>query len=376
MGIKGFSQIFKAVKTVKIKDLKGKTLAIDAFYELYRASLGGSSVSLLTDKYGKPTMHINVILAIVIDLQKNNVGQYWVFDHESDDNSEFHNPAKVKELIKRKAKKEEARKKLEELNQEVLFSDDEEDTDATSDKNSSEKQKISLEKQKNSFEKQKNSLEKQNFTVSKEIINDIKLIFNFLHIRYIDSPASFEAEHTCAIMNKNGHCDGVYSGDTDPIPFGALVQYRKNRDKNIYMYTREDILNQIMEANESFKPTKSLKVKGQTHINKPCTKIANLEDIQKICAMAGWDNHEKTPGIGPKTILKKYHNVELTDEQKKVVKEFKKEYIGDLEVNNLDSEPFVGCDFKGLLDWLSNERSFARSRIINQLKKVTDVKLE
>ena len=79
MGIKDFSKIFTYTREVKFADLKNKKIAIDAMTEIWRASLG--AMNKLTDANGNPTIHINVILAIILDLQKNNIKQIWVLKH-------------------------------------------------------------------------------------------------------------------------------------------------------------------------------------------------------------------------------------------------------------------------------------------------------
>ena len=93
MGIKDFSGTFKHTRTITWRDFKGKTVAIDAMTELYRASLGAKSVKLLTDREGNPTLHLTVILANIIAAQAAGVKLLWCFDHDakSVDNAVHHN---------------------------------------------------------------------------------------------------------------------------------------------------------------------------------------------------------------------------------------------------------------------------------------------
>lgn len=102
MGIKDFSKTFEAVRVVKWKDLKNKTVAIDAMTEIYRAALGAQSTHTLTDRDGNPTIHLSVLLANIVEMQSNGIKQIWVFDHdaEADANASFHNPNKINELEK------------------------------------------------------------------------------------------------------------------------------------------------------------------------------------------------------------------------------------------------------------------------------------
>ena len=382
MGIKDFSKIFSAVKTVKIKDLAGQTIAIDAMTEIYRSALGAKTVSTLTDKYGKPTLHISVILANVIEMQRQGVNQIWVFDHDqdADANAEFHNVAKIEELAKRKKRRDEAQEKLEDLENKTAVHTT--GTTVTTSATTTSTILVQIapivpidpiapidiqeelmddldanlvlvdDEPSKSTDDQKAQLEKQIFSASKEMINDIKLIFNWLSIRYIEAPAGYEGEQIASYLSATDQCDAVYSGDTDPIPFGAKVHYRKNtRDKKIYLYTREDVLNQLKEANDNY-PTPTIK------------------DLRKLCAAAGSDFAPKTPRIGPKTILQKLHTIKLTKQQQTAVKTFEQEPTEDIVVCNMDKKPF-SADPAPLIDWLVNERSFTRSRVVTQLGKLT-----
>lgn len=359
MGIKDFSKTFSAVREVKTKDLAGKKLAIDAMTEIYRAALGAKSVNLLTDASGKPTLHISVILSNIIELQHQGIDQIWVFDYERDSSSnDFHNPAKLLELEKRRKRKDEAKKRLDEFGNDldkvdVLFSDSDsenQDQDTKQDQDSDQDQDLKQE-QKN----KKNALEKQMFTATKEMINDIKLILNALNIKYITAPSGFEGEAIAAYLSATDKVDGVYSGDTDPIPFGAKILWRRNpRDKKIYEYTIDDILDQI-------------KTKNAAYTN------PNLDDVRKACIALGWDSNEKTKGIGAKTVLKKLDAIELSEAQQKVLEHFEQIPSNDsIIINNLDKKPFEDCQVKALLEWLTTEKSFTRSRILGWFNKVMD----
>jgi len=391
MGIKNFSKAFRATRVVKYKDLKGKTLAIDAMTELYRAALGAKSVSALTDAFGNPTMHINVILSIVIELHKNNVNQIWVFDHNQDPNADFHNPMKLGELAKRRKRKEVALDQIKSITDvkdtDPLFSDDDEpdqdqvvelaqhttviavDIQPAIAKSSVEKNlvaKSSVEKSpvakspvaKSPSTKNKlNSLEKQTFSVSNDMINDIKLMLTYLNIKFIEAPAGFEGEAIASYLTRIDMADAVFSGDTDPIAYGARVLYRRNpRDKQIYEYTNEDILNQIAENSDIIEVT--------------------IDDLLTAAMALGTDACDKTPGIGPATVLKKLSTIKLTDKQKNAMKEFTKIPSKDsIKIVSSDKKAFEDANIDDLVDWLVNTKSFSRTRITTLLSKATSVKL-
>ena len=97
----------------------------------------------------------------------------------------------------------------------------------------------------------------------------------------------------------------------------------------------------------------------------------NQGDLQKIGIILGSDHSPKTPGIGPKTVLRKFRNIELTDEQKRALEVFKKPIdISDIKFNNYDdSETQDSAKINKLLDWLET-KNFSRMRIKTQILKV------
>ena len=332
MGIKNFSQTFEHDKLIKIKEMKGLTIAIDAMTEIYRASLGAKYVNTLTDDEGKPTLYLSVILLNIFEFYKSGVNQIWVFDYDQKHDESFHNPDKIDELLKRKKKKDEAMEKIKKIREEVLFSDSEEENEEekkTADINSLGKKTIDI-----------NSLEKQIFSVNHEIIEELKLMLNCLNIQWVESPRGFEGEAVATYLNITGKANAVYSGDTDPIAMGAKVLFRKNtRDKQIYVYTQNSILKQIRDKNEN--------------IEDP-----SIKDIRKIAMILGTDWCEKTPRIGAKTVIKKLHNIDLTKKQKEKMHNFEKLPNEEIQINNSDKIPFVNCNIEGLILWLVKNKKF------------------
>ena len=379
MGIQFFSKVFRPYNTIKLKELSGRTIAIDAMTEIYRAALGSKSVGMLTDKDGNNTMHINVIMANIIEMQKLGIKTIWVFDHvNSTEEKQHHNPDKANELLKRKQRKDDAKEKLLEIKnqeaqrvlekppldtkskdqkykntnasstEEILLDDDLPNIPSPI----SDKKEIELldeEDKPKSTKDKKDQLEKQTFTVDKALIDDVKLILNCFSIKYIESPAGFEAEQIASHLTMKGECDGVYSGDTDPIAFGAKFHFRKStKDKVIYCYSQEDILKQISQETKT---------------------SSSLNDIQKICVILGCDFAKKTPKIGPKTVIAKYKNVSLTDEQKKAMVVFNKD-IPSFEIINKDKIAFQDHEASRLYSWLVEDKSFNPLRVKKWLDKI------
>jgi hypothetical protein len=183
MGIKSFSKIFAYSKKIKLAQLKNCTLVIDGFIQAYQSALGMSNVRGLTDASGNPTIHINVILSRVLKFKLMGITQLWIFDYDDneDASADFHNPAKLIELEKRKKRKEVAQKKIKELNKkkkelekkelekkEDLFSDSDDDTPET----------------KESIDSKILKQEKASFSMSRNIINAL-IFLGQMHLKVL-----------------------------------------------------------------------------------------------------------------------------------------------------------------------------------------------
>jgi hypothetical protein len=399
MGIKDFSKTFNPNKVIMFKDIKNTRIAFDIMSELWRAALGTKNIKTLTDKYGKSTVHISVMLANILQLAKNKVEIIGCFDYNKKADETYHNPIKYDEIRKRQTAKNKAKKLLEE---DELISDNEEEnniiteddektnkdrnnsndnnsnynndndnntdntdntdnnntynTDNNNDNNKNsnisnnndndnEEKKEKKKKIKLSQDK-KDMLEKQAFSVNSDMINDIKFLFDCFNIKYLEAPKSFEGEYMCSYLEKNKYVDGCFSNDTDLIAFGCKNFYRRNpRDKKIYIYSQENILEQIGED-------------------------ANINDIRKIAVILGCDFCDKTKKIGPKTVINKYKSIELTEQQKKAYNYYSRELDDNIEIINSNKHQFVNCNKDILIEWLVNEKSFNRTRITKQLEKI------
>ena len=340
MGIHDFTKCFKATRIVKIKDFAGTTVAVDALGEIWRAALGAKSVTVLTDASGKPTLHITVILAMLAEFKKHNISQIWVFDHSG----RSHNLNKLHEQATRQASRQHAVKQLKQLTDfaadnipvfDIAISDSQEPHNLASE-SSDEPVKLNTDK--------KNALEKRAFSVSSEMIDDVILILNALNIPWLEAPAGFEAEAICSQLNVKGLVSWVYSGDTDPAAFGALVLVRRNaKDKLYYEYTKADICEQI---------------------NKVTDKPATIEDIRKIAVVLGCDFCARTPNIGPATVKKKYLTVTLTPQQSTALAHYSAPVSQDIIDHATELLAKPGKALTDLLiTWLVEQKNFNQTRL-------------
>lgn len=367
MGVKDFTKLFESSGEFKYPDFKNKNVAIDASVEIYRAALGMKKIETLTDAYGKPTGHINVILLNILKLKANNANQYWIFDYNSSkDEDKNHNPLKQLELQKRKVKRDTAKEKIKELQKDLksleikedkkakgkskedeLFTDE---SDVEEVEKEESKPKLSKETCQASIDKQ----EKAAFTIKSFHFEDVKFMLDMLDIPYLDCPAGFDAEQIAAFATKTNifdkKMDFVFTPDADALVFGATKLIKRDiRKKKLFKYD----LNEILTENE-----------------------LSQDDFIKVCLMLGTDFAPKSPKIGPKTVLKKYKDTELSEDQLKAMNcNFKRVLTAQeldevrKSVQNTNGSFTDPEKYTKLLDWLELVKNFNRERIEKQFKK-------
>lgn len=353
MGIKGFTQIFGKGKVVKLKDFKGKTIAVDALAEIQRAIRGMSSVRGLTDANGNPTLHIMVILSNIIEMKKNDITPIWVFDYYKD--GEF-NQEKMLEHAKReeariKAREEKAR--LEKELQEHLTKQEKAKLEFEKLKNKKKiisnikkesKEKENKEKE-NELKSQIEKQEKRSFNLSSMYVNDVKLILNMFNITWIMAPKGCEAEKLCAILCKTKKVDNVLSIDSDTLAFGSPVLIRRNpRERTLNLYELDKILKE---------------------------KDITFDQFIDVCITMGTDFNEKVKGIGAKTVIKKIKDgkVAFDEKQKNARKIFTRDICPDLEFVNQGVENYSDKDkIKKLIHWLIYEKGFSDDKLQKKFK--------
>jgi 5'-3' exonuclease len=332
MGIKDFSKVFQYQNEIKYKDLKNKTVAVDAMYQLHRTAHPFKTIStaVLTAPDGTSTNHINGLLALIFNLKKANAKQIWIFDNPG----ENHNSLKIIENERRRSCKQVAQKKLELLDEPKLFSDDDSEITPTD--------TISLKLIANKYQR-------ASFSLETYMIIDLKYILDCFNISWIEAPIGYEAEQLAAyitINELNGvKADAVLTPDPDCLLFGAKCMIKNDKQK-LYKYELSTLLK---DAN------------------------INQNDLVKIGIILGCDFAEKTSGIGPKSVIKKFNNVELTDKQKSAYEYFKKPIcpnsLKQLKWNSFDNIPFTNQEkINELFEWIIQIKGFNRSRTETRFK--------
>lgn len=371
MGVKDFTKVFDSNGEFHYKDFKNKTVVIDASVEIYRAALGMKMSETLSDAFGVPTAHINIILlGVILKLKASGADQYWVFDYHDNQIQECHNPLKQLEIQKRKDKRSAAKEKIHALKLELdkltddninkenadddLFTDDEDDILI---KDQIEKLQLNKQTDQYKIDKCKADIDKQekvSFSMKHFYIEDVKFMLNMLDIPWVECPPGYEAEQICAFATNinifDRRIDYVLTPDADCLLFGAKQLIKRDiRKKKLFRYDRMDILDKYELTRENF---------------------------IKIGLILGTDFASKTPRIGPKTVLKKYKDVQLSDEQATAYKLFTKKLSEDelsstkQSIVNAGKLPFTDKKkYTQLLDWLELVKNFNRARIVKQFTK-------
>lgn len=175
-------------KEIKLEDLKGKIIAVDAFNTLYQflANIRQPDGTPLMDSKGRITSHLSGLFYRTTNLMTKGLKLVYVFDGK---------PHKLKSetVSERIAKKEEAREKYEEA-------------------------------KKKGKEEEMFKWAKQALKLSDEIIIESKELLRTLGLPIVQ--ASSEGEAQCALLVRKGDAFAVASQDYDSLLFGAprLVQ--------------------------------------------------------------------------------------------------------------------------------------------------------
>jgi hypothetical protein len=348
MGIKSFTQVFEPRSEFNYKDFNRKNVVIDASIEIYRCALGMKLSKALTDSYGNPTIHINsILLGVILKLKANGANQYWVFDYNSKDKKEdFHNPLKQLELQKRREKRIKANEKIAKLKKSLFKSDEDLFSESDNDEDDIEKafrKQLTIDAQ-NDIDKQ----EKVAFVMKRFYTEDVIFMLNMLDIPWIECPPGYDAEQIAAFSTNNKDIFGVkmdyvLTSDADALMFGAKKLIKKDiRKKKLFEYD----LNEILK-----------------------TYKLSQDDFIKIGLILGTDFAKKSPGIGPKTVLKKFKDIVLAEDQLAAMNNNFKRVLSDTElkniiVNNYNMKSFTDKKkYVLLLDWIELVKNFKRSRI-------------
>ena len=315
---------------VKLEDLGGKSIAIDAYNTLYQflAIIRQPDGTPLKDSTGKVTSHLSGLLYRTSNLVELGIKPIYVFDGT---------PPALKEVeIRRRAKvKQEAQVHYERALQEGKIQEARMYAQATS--------------------RLKDYMEE-----------DSKKLLDLMGIPWVQAPSEGEAQ--AAHMTKRGHADYCASQDYDSLLFGApkLVRNvtisgrRRLPSKNITI----EVVPEIVELDQVLKEC------GITY-----------EQLVDVGILIGTDfNPDGIEGLGPKTALKliKEHatlenalpylkNAEFPAEPQRIREIFLNPKVTD-DYRVEWKEP----DVEGVVNFICRERDFSEDRVRKAMERMQE----
>lgn len=316
--------------TVSLEDLKGKSIAIDAYNVLYQflAIIRQPDGTPLKDRAGRITSHLSGLLYRTSNLVERGIKVIYVFDGK---------PPVLKEVeIKRRMRaKEEALVKYERALQKGDLEEARIYAQATS-------------------------------RLKDYMTEDAKRLLTLMGVPWVQAPSEGEAQ--AAHLAKRGDSNFCASQDYDSLLFGAphlarnvaITGRRKLPRKKVYI----QVLPEIVELDHV------LTELGITH-----------EQLVDIGILVGTDfNPDGVRGVGPKTavkLIKQHGSLEkllptLKEAEFPVApQQIRKIFLHPRVTNNYKIE-WKAPDVEGVVDFLCHQRDFSEERVQNALKKMTE----
>ena len=314
MGVK-FKDIVSP-EEISLKDLEGRTVAIDAYNTIYQflSGIRQRDGSPLMDQNGNVTSHLSGILYRTASIVDKGIKPIYVFDGDS---SEY----KAKTIEQRRAIKEEAMEKWEE---------------AKAAGNIEEARKFAI----------------RTSRMSPYTLESSKKLLDYMGIPYVQAEGEGEAQG--AYMVEQGDAWAVASQDYDCLLFGAPRIVRNltlsGGLSNLEYLELEKVLNEI---------------------------DLTREQLIDVALMVGTDFNEGIHGIGAKTGLKLIRNNTLEDilVQKGITEvEVEPDELRDIflkhDVNTDYEIKFKSAKKDKLVEFMCEEHGFSESRVLNVTEKL------
>ncbi len=314
--------------TVRLKDLSGKSIAIDAYNALYQflAIIRQPDGTPLKDSSGRITSHLSGLLYRTCNLVEMGIKPIYVFDGT---------PPALKEVeIKRRMKvKKEALIRYEQALKAGKLEEARIYAQATS-------------------------------RLKDYMAEDSKRLLDLIGIPWVQAPSEGEAQ--AAHLAKHGDADYCASQDYDSILFGApkllrnvtISGRRRLPGKKVYI----EVVPEIVELE---------------HVLKECGII--YEQLIDIGILIGTDfNPEGIKGLGPKTALKLIRNHGSLENALPHIKnaEFPAEpqrireiFLHPKVIDNYKIE-WREPDVEGIINFICRERDFSEDRVRKALEKM------
>ena len=314
MGVK-FKDIVSP-EEISLKDLEGRTVAIDAYNTIYQflSGIRQRDGSPLMDHNGNVTSHLSGILYRTSSIVDKGIKPIYVFDGDSSEH-------KAKTIEQRRAIKEEAMEKWEE---------------AKAAGNIDDMRKFAI----------------RTSRMSPYILESSKQLLEYMGIPYVQAIGEGEAQG--AYMVKQGDAWAVASQDYDCLLFGA-PRIIRNLTLSGGLSNLEYL--ELQKVLEDIDLTR--------------------EQLIDVALMVGTDFNEGIHGIGAKTGLKLIRNNSLEDilVQKGITEvNVEPDELRDIflnhEVNTDYKIKFKSAKKDQLVEFMCEEHGFSESRVLNVTEKL------
>jgi flap endonuclease-1 len=315
-------------KTVRLEDLSGKSIAIDAYNALYQflAIIRQPDGTPLKDTMGRITSHLSGLLYRTSNLVEMGIKPVYVFDGT---------PPTLKEVeIKRRMKaKEEALIRYEQAIKEGKIEEARMYAQATS-------------------------------RLKDYMAEDSKKLLDLMGIPWVQAPSEGEAQ--AAHLVKRGDADYCASQDYDSLLFGAprLVRNvtisgrRKLPSKNVYI----EVVPEVVELES---------------VLRECN--ITYEQLIDVGILIGTDfNPDGVKGLGPKTalkLIKEHGNIEnamqyLKNAEFPVEPQRIREIFLHPKVTDNYKIEWKEPDIEGIVNFICRERDFSEERVRKAVEKM------
>ncbi len=319
--------IFK--KKIKLDDLSGKTLAVDAYNALYQflSIIRGPTGEPLKDKSGRITSHLSGLFYRTISMVEREVKLVYVFDGEP--------PTQKDVEIKRRIRiKDEAQIKYEEALKKGYF-------------------------------EEARSFAQMTSRLKDEMVEDSKQLLDVMGIPWIQAPSEGEAQ--AAFMVSKGDLWSVASQDYDALLFGTprlirnltISGRRKLPKRNVYV----EIEPEFLELQQ---------ILFEINITR--------KQLIDIAILLGTDfNPGGIKGIGPKTAIKM---IKESSSLEKIIPNLNIENPEKLiEIREIFLSPKIESDYRiewtdpqieDIVEFLCYDRDFSEERVKNALGRMEE----
>ncbi len=312
--------------TVTLKDLAGKTIAVDAFNTLYQflSTIRQPDGTPLMDREGRVTSHLSGLFYRNVNLIEHDLRLVYVFDGEAP-------VLKAEEVEKRRERREAARLEWERAKEEGRIEDAFKAARASS-------------------------------RLTAEMIEESKALLQALGIPVVQAPS--EGEALAAQMAREGIVWASASQDNDALLYNCP---RMVRNLSISGRRRGRGAKQKTVQPEIIDLDNNLRTLGITR-----------EQLVDIAILVGTDYNPGVKGVGPKTALKlvtKYGCLERIEEEKGLRLDIPYQKIRDIFLKPLETElepiEWKRPDPERVMEILCDRHDFNMDRVERALERLT-----